>query len=155
MTVTVSHLDAMRFEAQTANGSFVIDCPVISPIEYFLSGLIACSASDMIAIPSNQGKTVRNLSVRGDVVRNGDFPKKFNTLHLVYQFDSDADDTTALRWVMASIETYCSTINTVRQSVEISYDVIHNGVTLRSDEKIISGGGGVAFDMGSIESCPA
>ncbi len=154
MTVTISHLDAMRFEAKTANGSFVIDCPTISPIEYFLSGLIACSASDMIAIPNNQGKTVRHLCVRGDVVRNGDFPKKFNTLHLLYHFDSDADDTTALRWVMASIETYCSTINTVRSSVEITYDVIHNGATLRSNEKIISGGGSV-IDMGNIESCPA
>ena len=40
MKVTISHLDDMRFEAKTDRGEhFVIDCPVISPIEYFLAGL--------------------------------------------------------------------------------------------------------------------
>ncbi len=154
MTVTISHLDGMRFEAKTANGSFVIDCPVISPIEYFLSGLIACSASDMIAIPNNQGKKVTNLSVTGDVVRNEDFPRKFNTLHLEYVFESDVDDTTAARWVMASVETYCSTINTVRDSVKISYSITYNGQKIRENEKMISGGGG-SVDFGAIESCPS
>jgi len=138
--VTISHLDAMRFEAKTERGeTFVIDCPTISPIEYFLSGLVACTTSDLIAIPSKQGKTVTNLSVEGEVVRNENPPCKFNTLHLDYRFDSDADDTTALRWVMGSIETYCSTINTVRDTTKITYSVTHNGTRLRENEAIISG----------------
>lgn len=155
MKVTVSHLDAMKFEAKTdKNESFIIDCPVISPIEYFLSGLITCSASDMIAIPKNSGHEVRNLVVDGDVIRNEDFPRKFNFLHLDYRFESDVDDTTAARWVMASIETYCSTINTVRDSVEITYSVTHNGKVLKDKEKIISGGGS-QIDFGEIETCPS
>lgn len=153
MKITVSHLDDMRFEAKTDKGeSFVIDCPVISPIEYFLAGLIACTTSDLIAIPKNQGKTVTNLSVTGDVVRNETPPCKFNALHLDYRFDSDVDDTTALRWVMASIETYCSTINTVRDTTKITYSVTHNGTVLRENEAIISGQGGKA-DFGEIDAC--
>ncbi len=153
MKVTVSHLDAMRFEARTdKNELFVIDCPVISPIEYFLAGLIACTTSDIVAIPKNQGHTVENLSVEGEVERNEDHPRKFNTLHLVYRFDCDVDDTTALRWVMASIETYCSTINTVRDTTKISYTVVYNGKTIRENESIISGGGS-GIDFGEIDAC--
>ena len=47
MKITVSHQDAMRFEAKTEKSSFIIDCPQISPIEYFLSGIITCSATDL------------------------------------------------------------------------------------------------------------
>lgn len=154
MKVRVSHLNEMKFEAKTEKTSFIIDCPEISPIEYFLSGIISCSATDMVLLPKNQGKTVSKLVIDGEVVRNEDFPKKFNTLHLDYNFDSDVDDTTAERYVMASLETYCSTINTIRDSVVISYSITHNGVKIRENEKMISGGG-VKIDMGEIESCPS
>jgi putative redox protein len=154
MKIEVTHKEDMKFEAKTAKSSFIIDCPVISPIEYFLSGLITCSASDMIVIPKNQNKTVSSLSVTGEVVRNESHPKKFNTLHLDYKFDSDADDITAARWVMASVETYCSTINTIRDTTAITYSITHNGKMIRENEAMISGGG-ADIDMGEIESCPS
>jgi len=144
----------MRFEAKTDKSSFIINCPEITPIEYFLAGIISCSATDMVLMPKNQNKTVSHLMIEGDAIRNEDFPKKFNTLHLDYRFDSDADDLTAARWVMASLETYCSTINTIRDSVALSYSVTHNGKKIKDNEKIISGGG-VKIDMGEIESCPS
>ena len=154
MKISVSHLNEMKSEAKTEKSSFIINCPKISPIEYFLSGIISCSATDMVLLPKNQGKTVSNLVIDGEVVRNEDFPKKFNTLHLDYSFDSDADDTSAERYVMASLETYCSTINTIRDSVAISYSITHNGTKIRENEKMISGGGS-KIDMGNIESCPS
>lgn len=154
MRVRVSHKEDMKFEAKTAKGSFIIDCPQISPIEYFLSGLITCSASDMIALPKNQNKIVSNLLVDGKVVRNSDHPRKFNTLHLTYSFNSNADDIMAARWVMASLETYCSTINTIRDTTAISYTIIHNEKTIRENEKMISANG-MKIDMGDIEVCPS
>ena len=154
MKVTISHLNEMKFEAKTDKSSFIIDCPQITPIEYFLAGIISCSATDMVLMPKNQNKTVSNLVIDGDALRNEDFPKKFNTLHLDYRFDSDADDIMAARWVMASLETYCSTINTIRDSVAVSYSVTHNGKKIKDNEKIISGGG-LKIDMGKIESCPS
>ncbi len=154
MKVTISHQDGMKFEAKTSKSSFVIDCPVISPVEYFLAGIITCSATDIILIPKNQGYTVTNLVVDGDVVRNETHPCKFNTLHLTYSFDSEADDTVAARWVMASLETYCSTINTIRDTTQITYSVTHNGKLIKEYEKMISGGG-MKIDMGEIEACPS
>ena len=154
MKITVSHQDEMKFEAKTSKSSFIIDCPTISPIEYFLSGLITCSATDIILLPKNQGKTVTELVVDGDVVRNEAPPCKFNNLHLSYSFSSDGDDTTAARWVMASLETYCSTINTIRDTTKITYSIRHNGQLIRENEPLISGGGS-HIDLGAIESCPS
>ena len=154
MKVSVSHQDAMKFEAKTEKSSFVIDCPQITPVEYFLAGIITCSATDMVLMPKNSGKSVSNLVIDGDATRNEDHPRKFNALHLNYTFDSDADDTMAARWVMASLETYCSTINTIRDTTEISYTITHNGKVIRENEKMISGGG-TKIDMGEIESCPS
>lgn len=154
MKVSVSHQSDMKFEAKTEKSSFVIDCPTISPLEYFLAGIITCSASDMVLLPQNQKKKISNLQVEGEAVRNETQPRKFNELHLTYSFDSDADDITAARWVMASLETYCSTINTIRDTTAISYTIIHNGKTIRENEKMISGGG-ATIDLGKIESCPS
>jgi len=154
MRVSVSHKEDMKFEAKTEKSSFIIDCPVISPVEYFLSGIITCSATDLVMIPKNQGKSVTDLVVDGDVVRAEEHPRKFVKLHLTYSFHSDADDVTATRWVMASVETYCSTINTIRETTEISYTITHNGKIIRENEKVISGGG-VKIDMGEIEACPS
>ena len=75
MKVSITHQDGMKFEAKTENSSFVIDCPVISPIEYFLAGIITCSATDVILIPKNQGYEVTDLEVDGDVIRNEDMPR--------------------------------------------------------------------------------
>lgn len=154
MKVTISHQEGMKFEAKTEKSSFIIDCPQITPVEYFLAGIITCSATDIVLLPKNQGKTVTDLVVDGDALRNDDHPRKFNTLHLEYSFNSDGDDMMAARWVMASLETYCSTINTIRDSVVISYSITHNGNKIRENEKMISGGGS-KIDMGEIESCPS
>jgi len=154
MKVTVAHKEGMKFEATTAKSSFLIDCPVISPIEYFLAGLIACTTSDLIAIPKSQDKVVTDLVVDGEVVRNESHPRKFNSFHLEYSFSSDVDATTAARWVMASVETYCSTINTIRDTTSITYSITYNGEKIRENEQMISGQG-ANIDLGDIESCPS
>ena len=105
-------------------------------------------------MPKNQDKTVSDLVIDVEVLRNNDHPRKFNTLHLNYKFNSDADDTMAERWVMASLETYCSTINTIRDTTAISYSITHNSNLIRENEKMISGGGS-HIDMGDIEGCPS
>ena len=152
MKIIITHKEGMKFEAKTPKSSFIIDCPVISPLDYFLSGIITCSATDIILMPKNQDKTVTDLVVDGEVLRSEEHPCKFNTLHLTYTFNSDGDDTMAGRWVMASLETYCSTINTIRDTTAISYSITHNGKLIKENEKLISGGGS-NIDMGNIESC--
>ena len=152
MKVTISHQEGMKFEAKTEKSSFVIDCPTISPVEYFLAGIITCSATDIVLLPKNQGFSVTDLVVDGDATRAEDHPRKFVKLHLDYSFNSDGDDIQAARWVAASVETYCSTLNTIRDTTEISYSVKHNGKMIRENEKVISGGGS-KIDLGEIDAC--
>lgn len=152
MKIEISHQDGMKFKAKTEKTEFIIDCPTINPIEYFLSGIICCTATDMVMLPKNQGHEVTDLSVTGEVVRNEDHPRKFNALHLEFDFKSDADEDKAAKWVMASVETYCSTINTIRDSVKISYDITYNGKKIRENQQMISGGGS-NIDLGEIDAC--
>jgi len=152
MNVKIIHKDGMKFEAQTANSSFVIDCPVISPIEYFLAGIITCSATDVVLVPQNQGYEIKDLEVDGEVVRNEDMPRKFNELHLSYTFNSDAKDILASRWVMASIESYCSTINTIRGVTKITFSLTHNGKLIKDKVEVISGEV-TPTDFGSVDGC--
>lgn len=152
MKVTIKHQEGMKFEAQTEKDSFIIDCPQISPLEYFLAGLIACTTSDMVVLPKNQGFEVSDLYVDGEVVRAEEHPRKFLTLHLTYNFSSTADEITAARWVMASVETYCSTINTIRDTTKITYTINYNGACIRENEEMISGQGS-NIDLGEIDAC--
>jgi putative redox protein len=142
--VEISHLTGnepatMEFEAKTSKTSFKIVPKEVSPVELFLSGLIACSATDMAVMPVKQGFEISNLSIAGDVVRNDVAPKKFNDIHLTYSFDSSADDLIARRWVLSTLETYCSTINTVRGTSNITFSIVHNGVEIATNDSIMSG----------------
>jgi putative redox protein len=144
MKVEISHLKGnepatMEFKAITSKSSFKIIPKEISPVEIFLSGLIACSATDMILLPSKQGFNISNLNILGDVIRNESLPKKFNEIHLIYKFDSNSDNLIARRWVLSTLETYCSTINTVRGVSNIYFSIEHNGKLIANKDSILSG----------------
>jgi putative redox protein len=151
LKVVVKHLEgddskSMVLEAETSKGSFEIRPSQISPVEYFLAGTVACSTTDMVVMPKKQGYEISNISISGDVTRNEAPPKKFNELHLTYSFDSNADDTIARRWVLSTLETYCSTINTVRGVSEITFTIVHNGKEIAHRDSIESGSGN-ALDL--------
>jgi putative redox protein len=129
----------MVLEAQTSKSSFEIKPSVISPVEYFLAGTIACSTTDMVMMPQKQGFKISDIEISGDVVRNETPPRKFNEIHLTYSFNSNSDDLTARRWVLSTLETYCSTINTVRGVSKITFSIIHNGNTIADRDEIMSG----------------
>jgi putative redox protein len=79
---------------------------------------------------------LKSFSMEAEYVRNEDFPKKFNAAEFIYNVECDADDTTVRRWVMASIETYCSTMNSIRNCVDMSYTIFLNGAKIVDKVKI-------------------
>jgi putative redox protein len=144
MRVTVSHLDGnsaetMVLNAQTSKSNFEIRPSEISPVEYFLAGTIACSTTDMVMLPQKSGNKISNISIDGEVIRNENPPRKFNEVHFTYKFDSDADDLIARRWVLSTLETYCSTINTIRGVSKITFSIVHNGNLIAENDSIMSG----------------
>jgi putative redox protein len=138
MEVSIHHIDGMNFEAKTKTQSFLIEPKKVSPIEIFALGMISCSGTDIIAIPQSQGFSVENLSVKANITRAEEMPKKFTAIELFYSFNSNADKIKAKRWVQSSIETYCSTLNTVRGVANIIYNIEYNGEIIAKNEEIIS-----------------
>ncbi len=130
MQVKIIHTDGKSFKAEAANGSFVINPSEVSPLEYFALGLISCSGVDIVSMAEKNDVALKSFSMSADYVRNEDFPKKFNSVHFVYNIACNADETMVKRWVMASIETYCSTMNTVRNCVDMSYSIVLNDVKI-------------------------
>jgi putative redox protein len=146
MKIVLKHLEGsssedMVLKAETSKSSFEIRPKEISPVEYFLAGTVACSTTDMVVLPKKQGYEISNIEIVGEVVRNGEPPKKFNEIHLTYKFDSNAEDLIARRWVLSTLETYCSTINTVRGVSEITFSIVHNGNEIAHRNSIESGNG--------------
>ncbi len=136
MKVKITHTEGKSFNAEAANGSFVMDPSKVTPLEYFALGLISCSGVDIVSMAEKNGVALKSFSMEAEYVRNEDFPKKFNSAEFIYNVECDADDTMVRRWVMASVETYCSTMNTVRNCVDMSYTILLNGRKIADKVKI-------------------
>ena len=155
--LTLTQKNDSNFEIQTTKSKYLMDINEISPVEYFVSSAAACSAVDIVELPKAAGKIMNNLEIKISYERNETAPKKLNVLHLHYHFNSDADDNTAKKWVMSSMETYCSTINSLRSNVKILYSITHNKALIADNTAIISGTSQANFtnnlNAASIGSC--
>ncbi len=140
--IKIRHIDGNKFEATNEKEILVIDTEKYSPVELFITGMGNCSLVDVIALANNQKYEISNTNMEIEFKRRDTFPKIFTEFHFIYKFNSNADDVVAKRWVLSSLETYCSTINTVRNTSKIYYTIIHNDNTIAYKESIISGDGG-------------
>jgi len=135
--INIKHIDGKKYEASNGKEILIIDTEKYSPVEFFITGLGNCSLYDVVEMGKKHN--IRKVQMNVEYKRRETFPKIFTEFHFVYIFESDADNLTAKRWVLSSLETYCSTINTVRNTSKIFYTIIHNGDTIAYKEMIISG----------------
>jgi len=146
MNVSVEYLGDKKFKANTLKSSYVINCKEITPVEYFATAIIGCTGIDLVMMAENDGYVVSNYTVSAEIERTMDVPMKLSTMHIIYAFDGAFDAVKAKRYILASLESYCTTVNSVRDSVKITYTIIHNGVNIADNESIVSGGGTVLED---------
>jgi putative redox protein len=59
-------------------------------------------------------------------------------MHIIYDFEGDFDAIKAKRYIGASLESYCTTVNSIRDSVKVSYTIIQNGETITEKETLLS-----------------
>ena len=135
--ISIRHIGEKKYEATNGKEILVIDTEKYSPVEIFITGLGNCSLYDVVEMGKKYN--IKNVQMSIEYKRRDIFPKIFTEFHFIYLFESDADNLTAKRWVLSSLETYCSTINTVRNTSKIYYTIIHNGDTIAFKEMIISG----------------
>jgi putative redox protein len=140
--IKIDYLENGTFQGSNGRSVIKIDPQTYSPVELFITGMGSCSAVDVVELAKKQGVELRNFSLEIEFDRRETFPKIFTSFHLIYKFDSSAEDIQAKRWVLSSLETYCSTINTLRATSKIYYTIHHNGEVIAYKESIISGTGG-------------
>jgi putative redox protein len=146
MHVSVEYLGEKKFKANTVKSSYILDCKEITPVEYFATGVIGCTGIDLVMMAEKDGYIVSNYKVSAEIERQNEVPMKLASMHIIYDFEGSFDATKAKRYILASLESYCTTVNSIRDSVKISYSIVHNGVKIANKESIVSGGGTVLED---------
>jgi len=154
MHVSLEYLGEKKFEANTTKSSYILDCKEITPVEYFATGIIGCTGIDLVVMAEKDGYAVSNYKVFAEIERQMEVPMKFASLHIIYEFDGSFDAVKAKRYILASLESYCTTINSIRDSVKINYTIVYNGEKIADKEGIASGAGGsIEMDDGFGGAC--
>jgi putative redox protein len=153
MNVSLEYLGEKKFRADTTKSSYILDCKEITPVEYFVTGIIGCTGIDLVVMAEKDGYVVSNYKVSAEIERQMEVPMKFASLHIIYQFDGSFDALKGKKYILASLESYCTTINSIRDSVEITYTIIYNGKKIADRESIASGGGSIEMDDGFGGAC--
>lgn len=138
MEVSVEYKGDKTFKANTLKSSFILDCKEITPVEYFATGIIGCTGIDLVMMAEKDGFEVRNYTVKAEIERSTSVPMKFVSMHIIYDFEGDFDAIKAKRYIGASLESYCTTVNSIRDSVRVRYTVIQNGEVIVENEALMS-----------------
>jgi len=138
MNVSVEYTGDKTFKANTLKSSYTLDCKEITPVEYFATGIIGCTGIDLVMMAEKDGFEVHNYKVSAEIERTETVPMKFRSMHIIYDFEGDFDATKAKRYIGASLESYCTTVNSIRDSVKVTYTIVQNGVTIVENEGLIS-----------------
>ena len=155
MKVSLQYLGEKKFQANTTKSGYILDCKEITPVEYFATGIIGCTGIDLVVMAEKDGYAVNNYTVSAEIERQMQVPMKFASIHITYDFEGSFDALKAKRYILASLESYCTTVNSIRDSVEVYYTIAYNGEKIADREKIASGGGSAndAFDDGFGGAC--
>ena len=154
MNVSLEYLGEKKFKANTIKSSYILDCKEITPVEYFATGIIGCTGIDLVVMAEKDGYVVSNYKVSAEIERQMSVPMKFSSLHMIYEFEGSFDAVKAKRYILASLESYCTTINSIRDSMKISYTIVYNGEKIAAKESIASGSGGsIEMDDGFGGAC--
>jgi len=153
MEVSLEYIGEKKFKAKTVKSSYILDCKEITPVEYFATGIIGCTGIDLVAMAEKDGFAVNDYRVKAEIDRQMEVPMKFASMHIIYDFCGSFDAVKAKRYILASLESYCTTVNSIRDSVKISYTIIYNGEKIADKESIASGAGSIEMDDGFGGAC--
>ncbi len=87
-----------------------------------LMSAAACSAYDVVNILIKQREPLESLEVLCSGEQENEPPKRFTHIHLHYQFKGELDQAKVEKAIHLSQDKYCTVLNTLRGSVEITSD---------------------------------
>jgi putative redox protein len=122
--------EGMRFAGGPENGmNIVVDGDGkagLSPMQAFLTGLTACTASDIVDIAARMRVAMRTLHVRAEDERRAEPPRHYTKLRLIYTVSgvAEADHDKIRRAVELSHEKYCSAVHSLRKDVPVETEIV-------------------------------
>jgi len=139
MKVTLKRTnDNFRFEGIGKTGAPVIidnisdeDVDGTSPMELLLMGVGGCSAIDIVSILKKQRQEITDytIEVEGDRTPVKE-AKVFKSMHVRISLQGEIVPEKAKRAAELSFTKYCSVSLTLEPTVEITYDILLNGMKI-------------------------
>ena len=115
---------SVKFDAPIAHGG---DETALSPMEYVLASLAACSSIHVLRILKKMRQKINNYQVEATAERKEEsYPRVFTRIHLKYKVKGKKIDPEAVKKaIQLSEEKYCSVGGMLREIVQItsSYEV--------------------------------
>ena len=96
--------------------------PGPSPMELLLLGTGGCSAYDVVMILTKQREPLEGLEVTCTGEQAAEAPYQFTHLHLHYKLKGSLNQQKVERAIHLSEDKYCSVLNTLKPTVEITND---------------------------------
>jgi putative redox protein len=96
-----------------------------SPMQLLLHSLAGCTGADVVDILSKMRVALDGLTVGITATRAPDPPRRYTAIHIAYRARGigPADRDKLVRAVALSHEKYCSVLHSLREDIEIRFDV--------------------------------
>jgi putative redox protein len=91
------------------------------PVEMLLASAGACSLIDVVNILEKKQADFEDLRVEITAERRGENPRRFTEIDLTYTVEGDVDDEALEQACELSVEKYCSVLDTIRSSPDVSW----------------------------------
>lgn len=102
------------------------------PMELLLMGVGACSAIDVVFILEKQRQTIANYTLEVEGERTElEGAKPFKAMRLKLFLEGEIDPAKAIRAADLSFNKYCSASLTLSNCVQIDYEIVLNGETIK------------------------
>ena len=92
---------------------------IASPPQALAYAVMACMAMDVVHIIEKSRQELRALTVRFEGERAAEHPRRFLSMHLIFDITGRVEAHTVERAIELSRTTYCSVWNTIRTDVEL------------------------------------
>lgn len=120
----------LKFSADRADHETRIDgdeATAPSPVALMVESVAACAAIDVVFILQKGRQELTGLSVRARARRAEAPPRYVKGLQFDFHVSGKVDEARARRAVMLSFERYCSVYHSLRQDIELEWNLTLNG----------------------------
>lgn len=96
-----------------------------SPMTMLLFSIAACTGSDVVSLLEKMREPLEGLrfEVSGEKRNEGDYPRPWETIHIVYQLSGKLDPEKANKAVNLSMEKYCSVSAMMKARAKVTWEV--------------------------------